>query len=205
MKSYLFLALRENDQLDHFVEAVQATAAGSDEDISFIVENALAVQAAKNSPETEKHLIKTRKRFSDDLTFLTNIGFFIGLILKSLKDDNSRENEKDYIFQDISEVVSAENKQLILTRCETIYASLEEKIETILSNDRIEAEVRGLFPYLNSISHTIEIRAVRAERKELHESSDRYTPKFTSFEPVASVLLGTDIGKKYIFNWTRAL
>ena len=29
MKSYLFLALRENDKLDHFVEAVQATAAGN--------------------------------------------------------------------------------------------------------------------------------------------------------------------------------
>ena len=138
MKSYLFLALRENDQLDRFVEAVQAIAAGSDEDISFIVENTLAVQAAKNSPEAEKHLIKARslsdlglgadfcpfylllcwqnphlaraklrfcrlasgtegetrslrhqkssgkpqtrqtprERFSDDLTFLTNIGFF---------------------------------------------------------------------------------------------------------------------------------
>ena len=81
MKSYLFLALRENDQLDRFVEAVQAIAAGSDEDISFIVENTLAVQAAKNSPEAEKHLIKARERFSDDLTFLTNIGFLLALFL----------------------------------------------------------------------------------------------------------------------------
>lgn len=29
MKSYLFLALRENDQLDRLVEAVQAIAAGN--------------------------------------------------------------------------------------------------------------------------------------------------------------------------------
>lgn len=101
---------------------------------------------------------------------------------RSIADESSSDKEADH----------RKFRSIVLAASE---------LEDDLSKSR---SVAGVLPILDSIGHTVELRAVNKQKYKLGVGIDEYAPEYIDFVPMASFILRTDDEEKLYFQVNKS-
>lgn len=191
MKSYLFISAEKEGKVDYFRQCILELVNASTEDVEFLAKNLIAAEHAETKPEYDQIIEEGKQRFSQDREVANKITIVIGNFLRALASDDARDNEADFLLDDAAQLTGLSIEE-VRPRVDWILKYLEKQVDELKHSKRREATRRGLFPFLVSVGHTVEIRAVTPESDNPLASPQDYKPELGEFIPIASVVLSTD-------------